>query len=83
MIHQSLDYADYRVKLLCQIKVLPYNRELRKMLENLDSMVTTLSKAEVLARRNHKQISDLQELKQVNDAIEQLEKWLVMGSLLI
>lgn len=83
MIQQSLDYSEYRAKLLAQIKALPYSRELRQMLENIDGMVTNLSKAEVLARRNHKHISDLPELKKVNDAIEQLEKWLVMGSLLI
>lgn len=82
MIQQSIDYSDYRAKLLGQIKALPYSRELRMMLDNIDKMVTDLSRAEVYARRNHKTVSDLPELDRVNKAIQELEKWLVMGALL-
>lgn len=82
MIQQSLDYSEYREKLLSSIKSVPYSRELRRMLENIDDMVKDLSKAEVLARRTHKNIAELPELKRVNESIEFLEKWIVMGALL-
>lgn len=82
MLQQSLDYSQYRDKLASQIQAVPYSRELRLMLANIDAMVTELSKAEVVARRQHRGISELPELKRVNSAIEELEKWLIMGALI-
>lgn len=82
MIENSLDYPAYRDKLMLSIKALPYNRELRKMLSNIDDMVKDLSKAEVYARRGHKDISSLSELKLVNESIKYLEQWIVMGALI-
>ena len=52
------------------------------MLQNIDEMVSELSRAEVHARRNNKPISELQELKRVNDSINFLEKWILMGALI-
>ena len=82
MIESSLDYINYREKLLASIRVLPYNKELRQMLSNIDGMVRDLSKAEVHARRGHKDIADLPELKRVNESIKFLEQWIVMGALI-
>ena len=52
------------------------------MLQNIDDMVRDLSRAEVNARRNNKPVSELPELKRVNDSIEFLEKWILMGALI-
>lgn len=52
------------------------------MLQNIDDMVRDLSKAEVYARRNNKPIAELPELKRVNDSIDFLEKWILMGALI-
>lgn len=82
MIETSLDYNIYRDKILSDIRNLPYNKELRQMLYNIDDMVRDLSKAEVHARRNNKPIKELSELKRVNDAIDHLEKWVIMGALI-
>lgn len=82
MIKNSLDYPTYRDQLMLSIKALPYNRELRKMLSNIDDMVSELSKAEVQARRGHKDIAGLPELKRVNESIKFLEQWIVMGALI-
>ena len=82
MIESSLGYPAYRDKLLGSIKALPYNKDIRKMLYNVDDMVNDLSKAEVNARRMHKNIQELPELKKVNESITHLEQWIVMGALL-
>jgi hypothetical protein len=82
MIESSLDYNTRRDKLLIEIKSVSYSKELRVMLQNIDEMVRELSRAEVHARRNNKPISELQELKRVNDSINFLEKWILMGALI-
>lgn len=82
MITNSLQWNTKRIELKTQIQNLPYNPELRKMLQNIDILVNKLSKAEVEARRNHRDFSELEELQQVNDAIQILEKWIIMGSLI-
>lgn len=65
-----------------RIQNLPYNPEIRVMLRNIDDMVRSLSQAEVIARRNHRPTHQLSELQRVNTAIEQLEQWLILGTLL-
>lgn len=82
MISNSLEWEAKRVVLKQQILNLPYNKDLRTMLKTIDAMVVRLSKAEVDARRNHKDVTKLQELQEVNRSIENLEKWIIMGSLL-
>lgn len=82
MITCSLDWTTRRAALAEQIGALPYNRELRTMLANIDGMVTILSGAEVVARRNKRDVASLVELQRVNAAIGTLEQWIIMGSLL-
>lgn len=82
MISNSLEWEAKRVVLKQQILNLPYNKDLRTMLKTIDAMVVRLSKAEVDARRNHKDVTKLQELQEVNRSIENLEKWIIIGSLL-
>lgn len=82
MIQNSLEWEEKRSVLMQQILGLPYSKELRAILKNIDKLVTELSKAEVLTRRNNKNTSGLEEIKKVNDAIEFLEKWIVMGALI-
>jgi hypothetical protein len=82
MIKNSLEWEDRRAEYKSQIRALPYNREIRTMLQNIDNMVNALSKAEVIARRKHVKTETLPELEQVNSAIKNLEQWLMMGTLL-
>lgn len=83
MITSSLDWEQrLRPELKQKILNLPYNRDLRTMLKNIDNMIMQLSKAEVNARRNHKKIESLTELQAVNNAISTLEKWLIMAALI-
>jgi hypothetical protein len=82
MIKNSLEWSTRRDELKQQIQSLPYNRELRTMLSNIDSMVTILGGSEVVARRTKKSFSELEELQRVNSAIDTLEQWIIMGRLL-
>lgn len=82
MITCSLDWSDRREEIQRKINVVPQNRELKKMLHTIDNLVRDLSRAEVDARRLNKEIEKLPELAKVNNAIETLEQWLIMGALL-
>jgi uncharacterized protein (DUF342 family) len=81
MITHSLDWVSKRSTLQEQLSALPFNPDLRKMLRNIDTMVETLSKAEVAARRNKKPTNTLDELKKVNESIVLLEQWIMMATL--
>jgi hypothetical protein len=80
MIRNSLEWEPLRDQLVAQIRALPYNPDLRRMIKNIDTMVDLLSKAEVLARSKHRPAT--QELQTVNQAIADLEKWIVTAALL-
>lgn len=82
MITCSLDWPERREEIQKKISSLPYNQDLRRMLNTIDNMVRDLSKAEVNVRRLNKEISKMPELQRVNAAIETLEQWLVMGALI-
>lgn len=82
MIKSSLDWAVRRDDLISKIRILPYNRELRTMLYNIDAMVTILGRAEVRNRAKGKGSQDLDELKIVNEAIDHLEQWIMYGALI-
>jgi hypothetical protein len=81
MITNSLEWHQRRSELQQQMQSLPYNRELRKMLENIDTMVLRLSNAEVVARRNKRPFDELDALRTVNEAIDTLEQWMIFGRL--
>ena len=82
MIQNSLEWEEKRSLLKEQILNLPYNKDLRTLLKNIDSLVKELSNAEVIARRHNKNILELPELKKVNESIDFLEKWIIMGALI-
>lgn len=82
MLRSSLDWNREREKYELQLKELPFNKDLIHMLRNIDMMVDDLSKAEVLARRKYKSISDVEELQKTNDAIATFEKWIIFSAML-
>jgi glutamine synthetase type III len=81
-IQSSLDWNDVQSELRRQIGQLPYNPDLWKMLNNLDYMVTDLSKAEVEARRYHKLEYTKPKVDAINQAIDHLEKLLLIAHLM-
>jgi len=77
-IKTSADWPNVERELQAQIKTVNYNPDLHKMKRNLDAMVRDLSRAEVEARRTrgHKYLSD--RITTINQAINQLEKWIFL-----
>jgi hypothetical protein len=81
-IETALDWGVVGVELTIQLNQLPYNRDLRRMLRNLDEMVTELSKAEVEARRIHKLEYTKEKVDEINKAIDHFEKLLLIAQLM-
>ncbi len=81
-IKNSLEWEDVRRELKVQIGNLPYDASIRHMVKNIDGMVTELSKIEVEARRTKVSYYKDAQLTKINDAIEALNKILVIAILL-
>ena len=80
-ITNSLDWTTTSVKLSKEISTCGYNHDLHKILSNIDSMVTDLSKLEVEARRTHKPYKVAEKIAEINSAIDRLEKLTIIAKL--
>lgn len=65
-----------------QIRTLPYNPDLIKLLKNCEALCTEVSKKEVLGRNSRQNYHTEKPLKDLNDAIDRLEKWIVIAKLM-
>lgn len=81
-IEQAVDWQKIKANLLNQIKSIGYNPDFNKMIKNIDSMITELSKVEVEARRIRKSNMVKNQLDNINHAIDHLEKLLLMAQLM-
>lgn len=81
-IEQAVDWQKVKASLLKQMKVIGYNPDFNKMIKNIDSMVTELSKVEVEARRIRKSNMIQNQLGEINKAIDHLEKLLLIAQLM-
>jgi hypothetical protein len=81
-IKNSLEWDPIRQELKQQILQLPYDTSIRRMLKNIDRMVADLSKTEVEARRTKVAYYRNEKLSKVNEAIESLDKIIIIGLLL-
>lgn len=72
------DWPEVERELHAQIRLVKYNPDLLKMKRNIEAMLTELSKAEVEARRlkNTKYLQP--RIKDINIAIDKLEKWILV-----
>ena len=81
-IQTSLDWQAVHAELRTQIGQLPYNPDLRKMLNNISNMVSELSQAEVLTRQINKPEYNKEMVDDINKAIDHLEKLLLIAKLM-
>jgi hypothetical protein len=81
-INSSLDWHEVHSQLRAQINHLPYNPDLRRMLNNISNMVSELSQAEVLTRQINKPEYNKQKVDDINKAIDHLEKLLLIAELM-
>ena len=81
-LSSSLDWLHVGKDLTHQLNLVPYNPDLIKMFNNIQSMVRQLSMNEVEARRS-KSLKRLEpEIQKINDAIYHLEKLIFMANLM-
>lgn len=81
-IEQATDWQEVKSSLLKQMQSVGYNPDFNKMIKNIDSMITALSKLEVEARRIRKSKLVQNQLEDINKAIDHLEKLLLMAQLM-
>lgn len=81
-IEQATDWQEVKSSLLKQMQGIGYNPDLNKMIKNIDSMITELSKVEVEARRIRKSRLVQNQLDAINKAIDHLEKLLLIAQLM-
>lgn len=67
--------------LLAELNQLNYNPDLRKMLSNIENMITELSKKEVIARQRHDPSIVNSLLTDINNAVSHLEKFILVAKL--
>ena len=81
-IQTSLDWQAVHTELRKQIGQLPFNPDLRRMLNNISNMVSELSQAEVESRRINKPEYNKLKVDDINKAIDHLEKLLLIAKLM-
>ena len=64
-----------------QIKTLPYNKDLRKLLENCEKLISILGSAEVRARQLQKPYLANKARQDLKTAIDYLEKVVIIAKL--
>ena len=80
-LKNSLQWDQVRRELKAKIQNLPYDASIRHMVKNIDRMVTELSKIEVEARRTKVSYYKDAQLEKINDAIEYIEKIIMIAVL--
>lgn len=78
----ALDFQKISIDLHRELKTIPYNLDLYRMLDNIENMVRSLSQMEVIARRVHKYPPAEEHLEKINKAIDHFEKLLLMAKLM-
>lgn len=81
MIYTSLDWPPIEASLLRKAASLVYSADVKKMISNIQSEITELSRAEVLVRQGKKHHADSL-LVQINADIELVEEYLLIATLL-
>lgn len=80
-IEYAIDWHEVHSELRLQIQKIGYNPDLQRLLNNITNMVTELSQLEVTARRTHKTTYTAEKVERINEAIDRLEKILLIAKL--
>jgi hypothetical protein len=81
-IETALDWQKVSMQLRKDLDNIGYNPDLKKMFNNIQLMVTELSKLEVNGRRLRTTNFTKDILEKINKAIDHLEKLILMGLLM-
>jgi len=81
-IETALDWQEVSIQISKDLNSIGYNPDLKKMFNNIQLMVTELSKLEVNGRRIRSTTYTQTQVKKINNAIDHLEKLILMGLLM-
>lgn len=81
-IERAIDWDKVSIDLQSQLGKIDYNPDLKRMFKNIDSMITELSKLEVSFRRTQKYAILDDKVLQINNAIDHLEKLILIAQLM-
>jgi hypothetical protein len=81
-IETALDWQEVSIQISKDLNSIGYNPDLKKMFNNLQLMVTELSKLEVDGRRLRAKNYTQNQVEKINNAIDHLEKLILMGLLM-
>jgi len=81
-IELALDWNQVSIQLRTQMSTIGYNPDIQKMYRNIDKMITELSKLEVSFRRTQKYSIMEDKVLQINNAIDHLEKLILIAQLM-
>jgi hypothetical protein len=81
-IQTALDWQEVSDRLKTDLHRIGYNPDLKKMYDNIQLMVTELSKLEVNGRRIRSTDYTQTQVDNINKAIDHLEKLILMGLLM-
>ena len=81
-IQTALDWQEVSIQIHRDLDRVGYNPDLRKMYNNIQLMVTELSKLEVNGRRIRSTNYTQTQVEKINKAIDHLEKLILMGLLM-
>jgi hypothetical protein len=81
-IETALDWQEVSIQISKDLNSIGYNPDLKKMFNNIQLMVTELSKLEVNGRRLRTTNFTQELVDKINKAIDHLEKLILMGLLM-
>ena len=81
-IETALDWQEVSIQISKDLNSIGYNPDLKKMFNNIQLMVTELSKLEVNGRRLRTTNYTQSQVEKINKAIDHLEKLILMGLLM-
>jgi len=81
-IQYAIDWQEVQKSIKNDLNSIGYNPDLKRMYDNIGVMVSELSKLEVTARRTHRYSIHHIEVTKINNAIDYLEKLILMAKLM-
>jgi hypothetical protein len=81
-IKTSLQGLEVCAKLKHDLSSIKYNHDLQKLLNNIYSMISEISKLEVNSRRMHNYSVLESPLKELNETITKLEQYILLAKLM-
>lgn len=81
-IEQAIDWNRVNGELRTQLSTIAYNPDLHRIQININTMVSDLSKLEVECRRRPHDSRLVAKVEEINQAIDRLEKLILMAKLM-